>query len=156
MNHLHYWYAYAKYNNDLAKAFNTNKLKRVISDFDDRIKNPTSKPLKWTFISCHDTDMIPLSQYLDLADSKCIEELYRKGSTQELNCNYKIGYASSIIFELHSEEGKNFQVKIRKDGKYVYLCGRPSQSCPYEEWKEEIVKTYVDVNRVCNGPGEVV
>jgi len=71
MEHLHYWYGYAKYNNDLAKAFNTPKLKRVIADFDDRIAN-AEKKLKWTFLSCHDTDLMPLNQYLELAGSKCI------------------------------------------------------------------------------------
>lgn len=144
---------YSRYNFDLAKAYNTYKFKRIISDFDDRIANPTAKKLKWTFMSAHDTDVIPLLQYMDVADAKCLEELYRKGSTQALNCNYKAPFASSIIFELYSDDGKKFTVKVRKDGKYVFLCGRPSTSCPYEEWKQLIQQTYVDVNRVCNGPG---
>lgn len=39
MRHLHEWFNYFKINFNLSKVINTGKLKRVISDFDGRIKN---------------------------------------------------------------------------------------------------------------------
>ena len=41
-------------------------------------------------------------------------------------------YASSIIFELHSDDDEEFYVKIRHDGKYVYLCEQKNTVCSYE------------------------
>ena len=78
--------------------------------------------MKWTFLSAHDTDSVPMLNGLNFSLSVCIEERYRKGKTDALNCDSDYEFATSLIFELHSENQKDFYVKIKKEGKYLYLC----------------------------------
>ena len=85
--------------------------------------------LKWSFLSCHDIDITAMLQDLNIADQNCIQELYRKGKTAALNCDPNQEYATNIIFELHSQDGKKFSVRVRHDGKYVYLCGKKDVTC---------------------------
>ena len=47
-------------------------------------------------------------------------------------------FASSMIFELHEEEGEHF-VRARYNGKYMHLCGSVDGKCPYEEFKERLM-----------------
>jgi hypothetical protein len=129
MEHLHLWFAFFKNNFDLAKAYTTNILKRVVADFDERIKNH-NKTNKWTFISGHDTDISPMLLNLNISNAQCIEDLYRKGKTTALNCEPGQDFAANIMFELHSlDEGKTFHVRVRHDGKYVYLCEKKDVTC---------------------------
>jgi hypothetical protein len=86
MRHLHYWLNYFKISNDLSKAINTGKLKRVLSDFDGRIKN-SKQNLKWTFLSAHDTDISGMLLDLNISSPLCVEQLYRYGKTDALNCD---------------------------------------------------------------------
>lgn len=61
-------------------------MKRILEDFDDRIENLEKKSLKWTFLSAHDTNIYALNGDLNISSSDCIEQLYRKGKTDALNC----------------------------------------------------------------------
>ena len=154
MRHLHYWFNYFKISGDLSKAVNTGKLNRVLADFDGRIGNPKQE-LKWTFLSVHDTDISGMLLDLNISSAQCVEELYRNGKTDALNCDPGQEYVSNIIFELHSE-GSNFVVKIRHDGVYMNLCERKSTSCPYEEWKARAKKITLDnPDALCQGTGSV-
>lgn len=65
--------------------------------FTKRIQNP-SNPLKWTFLSVHDTDITALLTGLNFTSAKCIEDLYRKGKSDELNCSPSHDFAASVIF----------------------------------------------------------
>jgi hypothetical protein len=136
MKHIDSWYKQLTFVKDLAKAINRDRFVKIINMFDGRIKNP-NLPLKWTFLSGHDLDMVPMYNDLNLSSSKCIEELYRKGQTSALNCEQFPQFASSLIFELYTE-GPNHTVKIRSNGKYMNLCNRKSTECVYEEWKKAV------------------
>lgn len=97
MRHLHYWLNLFKISFNLSKAINTGKLNRVLQDFDGRIAN-SAQVLKWTFLSAHDTDISGMLLDLNISSAACVEELYRKGRTDALNCDPGQEYASSIIF----------------------------------------------------------
>jgi hypothetical protein len=76
--------------------------------------------------------------------------LYRKGKTDALNCQPDVGFASSLIFELHSDNDKDFYMMIRSQGKYMNLCEKPNTKCSYTEWKNRI-KRYIinNVDEIC-------
>lgn len=56
---------------NLAKAVNRGRLKKIINSFDNRIKNKKYK-LKWTFLSGHDIDIVPMYNDLNISSSNCI------------------------------------------------------------------------------------
>ena len=66
---------------------NSGKLSKIFSLFDLRTINPDRTADKWLIMSAHDTDIIGLNVALNLSSANCIEELYRKGSTSEKNCD---------------------------------------------------------------------
>ena len=103
-------------------------------------------------MSAHDSDVVPMLVGLNFSSTACIEEVYRKGKTQALNCDSSVSYAASVIFELHSNEKKEFSVKIKKDGKYLYLCERKEVECSYAQWRERVMASFIDVDDVCNNP----
>ena len=72
LRHIAHWYHLFRMNFNLAKAFDTNIIKRILEDFDDRINNLNSKPLKWTSLSAHDTNIIPLLNDLNISSASCI------------------------------------------------------------------------------------
>ena len=72
IQHITFWYGLFRLNFDLAKAFNTNIIKRIIEDFDDRINNLNSKSLKWTALSAHDTNINCLLNSLNISSASCI------------------------------------------------------------------------------------
>jgi hypothetical protein len=55
----------------LGKALNSNKMKRIIDDFEGRISN-SSQEHKWTFLNGHDVDITSMLIALDIADQSCI------------------------------------------------------------------------------------
>jgi hypothetical protein len=69
-----------------------------------------------------------------------------------LNCDPHQEYASTIIFELHTEDDKKYNVRVRHDGKYVYLCGKKDITCDYTQFITFLSKKIVDVEQVCNRP----
>ena len=71
---------------NISRALNTYKLEKILSDFDGRILND-KKVLKWTFLSAHDTDIVPMLNDLNFSSPACIEDRYRKGKTDALNCD---------------------------------------------------------------------
>ena len=67
IRHISTWYDIFKINFDVARAYNTYSLKRIFEDFDDRIKNLNSKPLKWTAFSGHDTHINAFLNYMNIS-----------------------------------------------------------------------------------------
>lgn len=113
------------------------------------MKSPNSKA-KWITISANEIDIVSAQNGLGISSAQCIEELYRKGSTSALNCESGTPFSSSIIFELFSDNGADFYVKIRNNGKYVNLCGAKQTSCSYESWKAQAKQaTVADPLSVC-------
>ena len=72
LQHLTTWYSLLRLNFNLSKAFNTNVLKRVIRDFEQRISNPQKMDLKWTFLSAHDTNVFAMANDLNISSAECI------------------------------------------------------------------------------------
>ena len=97
LKHLDSFYKQFTWGYDLAKAANKYKFDKIIQMFDGRIKN-AGQALKWTFLSGHDLDLVPLYNDLNLSSSQCIEELYRKGKTSAFNCEQVPVFATSLIF----------------------------------------------------------
>lgn len=84
-----------------------------------------------TVISCHDTDIAALLTDLNISSSQCVEDLYRKGKTDSLNCQTDVGFASNLVIELHSDDERTFYVMVRSNGEYVNLCENRSTKCDY-------------------------
>ena len=51
---------------------NSGKIKKIIEVFDQKINKKDSFPLKWTFLSGHDTDIIAMHLGLNLSSPACI------------------------------------------------------------------------------------
>lgn len=137
--HFANWYFYMAMGGNNTAMTNSGKLKKIFSVFDTRTRVPDTYPLKWTFISGHDVDVLALHLAMNLSSFTCIEELYRKGQTSALNCEQGGNYfATNLIFELHSDDNIAFYVKVRSNGKYVKLCGKDSESCDYYRFKNSL------------------
>jgi hypothetical protein len=50
---------------------NSGKFKKIIEVFDERIIKNNTFPLKWTFLSGHDTDIIAMHLALNLSSVEC-------------------------------------------------------------------------------------
>ena len=72
IRHLNDWMRQFQFVSDLARAKNKYKLEKILNVFDGRIKNPNQE-LKWTFLSGHDLDIVPLYTDLNMSTSNCIE-----------------------------------------------------------------------------------
>lgn len=72
IKHIDSWYKQFTFVNDLARAVNRDRFVKILSMFDSRIKNP-NQALKWTFLSGHDLDIVPMYNDLNLSSSNCIE-----------------------------------------------------------------------------------
>ena len=88
----------------LSHLVNTYKLKKVVNECENRARLPTTYATKMTVISCHDTDIAALLTDLNISSSQCVEDLYRKGKTDALNCQTDVGFASNLAIELHSDD----------------------------------------------------
>lgn len=71
LEHLHNWYTHFTINHNLSKAFTSNKMLKVLSDFDNRIKNPSST-LQWTTLSADEVDIVSAQINLNISSSQCI------------------------------------------------------------------------------------
>ena len=101
-----------------------------MGSFNKKVKNE-SMDSKWTTISTFEGDLISVMNNLNISSASCIEEMYRKGSTEALNCEGSTPFASNILFELYSDNQQDFYVKVRKNGKYVNLCDKKQTACDY-------------------------
>jgi hypothetical protein len=139
-----------KYTNMAAKVLNSRKYAKIVSEFERRIQNLKGYPLKWSFLSAHDTDILPMQTDLNLSSFGCVEELYRKGKTDQLNCQSTVPFASSLIFELHSDNDKDFYVMVRLQGKYMSLCEKQSTKCDWADFKNRLQRSIINnVDEVC-------
>lgn len=111
--------------------------------------------MKWTFLSAHDTDILPVQTEFNFSSFQCIEDIYRKGKTDALNCQTVVGFASSLIFELHSDNDKDFYVMIRSQGKYMNLCEKQSTKCSYPEFKSRVKHLMINnIDQICGNNKE--
>ena len=125
LEHLYNWLNNMKFSDTAALVFNARKYAKIVKEFDSRIQNLSGYSLKWSFLSAHDTDILPMQTDLNFSSFSCVEDMYRKGKTDTLNCQKIVGFAASLIFELHSDDAKIFYVMIRSQGKYMNLCEKP-------------------------------
>ena len=58
MKHLFDWKLLFQRDFDLMRAMNSEKFMKVIGTFDARIKGVRSYPVKWVFLSAHDTCLL--------------------------------------------------------------------------------------------------
>jgi hypothetical protein len=98
LEHLFNWYTRFTRSFNLSKALNSRKLSKTLEIFDNRVKSPSGVSLKWTTLSVDSLDIAALQNDLNISSAQCIEEVYRKGSTQALNCQQGQIFASSLIF----------------------------------------------------------
>lgn len=131
LQHLNSWYYTFIMSKNLSHLVNTYKLKKVINECENRVRLIETYATKMTVISCHDTDIAALYTDLNISSSQCVEELYRKGKTDALNCQTDVGFASNLVIELHSNDGKGFYIMVRSNGKYVNLCEKQQTKCDY-------------------------
>ncbi len=150
MEHLYDWYNHLVYTSDLAKAYNTFKFNTVINRFDYKTGNVSGEG-KWTTLSVDEVDIVTAQTSLNISSALCIEELYRRGETSALNCEGSSTFASSLLFELHSDNARDFYVKVRNNGKYVNLCNAKQTTCDYNLWKQKIrAETVKDPAQICD------
>ena len=72
LQHLHNWLNNIKYSRTVSKIINSAKFVKILTQFDNRIKNLNGYPLKWSFLSAHDTDVLPAQSDLNFSSSQCI------------------------------------------------------------------------------------
>ena len=84
-----------------------------------------------------------LQNDLNISSAVCIEEIYRRGSTQALNCQ-QVGFldAGWMIVGISDNE-KELYVRIRDNGKYVNLCEAKSKDCAYDDWKGRVQRVMI-------------
>lgn len=73
LKHIRAWVNQFYFVGNLSKAKNKYKLEKVISMFDGRTKVITAQDIKWSFLSGHDLDIVPLFTDLNVSSSVCIE-----------------------------------------------------------------------------------
>ena len=69
-----------------------------------------------------------------------------------MNCENGPDFAASVIFELHSDNQKDFYVKVRYNGKYVNLCQKKDTKCSYTDFKNRLKKVIMsdsDIDKLC-------
>ena len=59
---------------------------------------------------------------------------------------------------MHSDNKRDFYVKIRYNGRYINLCGKKDNTqCSYTDWKSRVKKimTITDVDKFCGNKAGV-
>lgn len=130
--HFMNYYYYVAMSNNNSLMVNTFKFQKLINTFDLRTKLPETYALKWTHLSGHDTDILAMHIALNISNYTCTEELYRRGSTKSIECEQGgVEFAANVIIELHSNNGKDFYIKVRSNGKYMRICSKATFECDY-------------------------
>ena len=73
LDHLNSWYYTYTLSRNLSHLINTYKLKKVVTEFENRVRLPNTYATKMTIMSVHDTDIASLLTDLNLTSSDCIE-----------------------------------------------------------------------------------
>lgn len=71
MRHLFYFTNLIRHSANFTKAVNTPKFQLMFSRFEERITNKSQ--LRWTMLSAHDTDILPMLNSLNISSASCIE-----------------------------------------------------------------------------------
>ena len=86
MEHINSWYYNFIVSRSLSQLINTYKFKKIINECENRVRLVDTYSTRMTVFSVHDTDIAALYSDLNISSSECIEDLYRKGKTEALNC----------------------------------------------------------------------
>ena len=73
LDHLNSWYYTYTLSRNMSHLINTYKLKKVVTEFENRVRLPNTYATKMTIMSVHDTDIASLLTDLNLTSSDCIE-----------------------------------------------------------------------------------
>lgn len=138
-----------------------NEIKRYIN-----ASSTGESPLKYVFLSAHDSTLAPLLAAFDVTTTKCLLENFRsekegKG-TPHPHCEYPI-FASNLMFEFYeAKDKKEASVAFYYNGVAVPFCGKKEEnSCTLAEFYKyvgDITNNYTveDFNRICEIPAPVV
>jgi hypothetical protein len=153
VDHLSSWFWLFTRSFSLSKAYTTYPFTHVLEVFDNRIKSPDAGGLRWTTLSVDSPHIVSALNQLNISSARCVEDLYRKGSSSALNCQAAAPFASSILFELHSDNAKDFYVKIRSNGVYVNTCEAKQSNCAYNDWKPRLQANLLpNASSICGTP----
>lgn len=140
LQHLATWHYTTMWSGNNTIMSSSGKINKMLNLFDLRTKVPNNEGVKWSFLAGHEGDMLATQLALNITSSTCIEEMYRKGQTSAWACELEgLDFASNIIIELHSDDAKNFYVKIRSNGNYMKLS-QNSYQIPFLDFKTNMKK----------------
>lgn len=71
LEHIANWFYYVAMANKNGFMANTLKFQRIINLFDLRVRLPDTYPLKWSFWSGHDTDILAMYLALNISSAAC-------------------------------------------------------------------------------------
>lgn len=60
MQHIMYWRIFFEFSSNVSTISNARKFQKVLDVFDARTRDINGYPLKWSFLSAHDTHIAPL------------------------------------------------------------------------------------------------
>lgn len=107
---------------DYLKRSIEKPVKEIIWLLKSKASGKKKNRLKFVHLSMHDTDLSPLLVYFGIIDIEC--NLRQISSIQNLNCEYKPAFSSSLIFELVKRPSGQFFVFTRFNGRYIDVCSR--------------------------------
>jgi Histidine phosphatase superfamily (branch 2) len=116
--------------------FTNNISRSIIDGMNDKIAGKTQ--LKYRVFSGHDTTLTPLMMKLDLISLACLKGIYPNGV--DPNCQTHPPYASTLIFELVTNQNNNYFVRILYNGQPVApICSNPVDQyyCDFNSFQTE-------------------
>ena len=130
---------------EMTKAYNTHKLKTIISHFAAKIQNPKSLK-RYMLFSGDEVNMMALLKAFRLLDYSCLSRKMRSSKYDEtLDCRNPPSPSSSLVFELvRNNTSKEYFVRVIYNGIEVKICANFSKVfCPWREWRELIKADYI-------------
>lgn len=91
------------YGGNVSPVFSTNILSAILHNMDNMIKNGKDEVKRFSIYSGHDSNLVPLLNYLNLTTPECITKKW-KNETITGNCADVPPFASNLIFELHQND----------------------------------------------------
>ena len=130
---------------EITKAYNTYKLRDIVSMFSQKLAHPESED-KYTLFSGDEVNMMALLKAFNKTSYSCLMNRLRHSQLNETaTCREPPAPASSMIFELlqNTVTSENY-VRVIYNGLEIKICGNGTQVfCKWETWKNEILKNYV-------------
>ncbi|KRX10564.1 hypothetical protein PPERSA_05384 [Pseudocohnilembus persalinus] len=147
-----YWFFQQNGSFEAAQLQNTDLFQQWRTNL-QLAKDGKTNGLKWAMYSAHDSNVAGAMAGLNLTSWEClIDEWWYNKYNDQINCNQRPYFAASIIMELHNNDG-NYQVAVKYDGRYQYLCEKTDIYCDFDEFIERMSNQILDqeqVNNYCN------